>query len=245
MRRIPLFRACLLLSVCVFWNTMPPAGAAETALPVSRELLDRAGLDIVWQATLPILNRETIGSMLVLEDRLNVRSTRNYMWSMERDSGKTVFARSIASPAELFLGWTTYGDRLIAVINNRIVEFDKNTGAEKRVNDPEIGIVAPVARNSGYFYVAAGDRRVHAFTATDMIHAFNGALVNDAMVTSVLADDAMVVVGTEAGNLAAMMPNMPRKLWEFDAPAGLAGALFATALRSTSPARTRMSTGSI
>jgi hypothetical protein len=225
MRRIPPFRVCLLLGVCLLWNMAFPAGAAEPSVPISKELLDHAGLDIVWQAALPILDKERIGTMIVLEDRLDVRSTRNYVWSMERNTGKTVFAESIAPRDLLVLGWTAYNDRLITVINNQIVEFDKNTGRRQQVNDPKVGIVAPVARNSQYFYVAGGDRRLHAFRATDMVRIFNGDPGKDSMVTSVLADDDMVVVGTEAGDLVAMATNMPRKLWEFDAPGALAGPL--------------------
>jgi outer membrane protein assembly factor BamB len=54
-----------------------------------------------------------------------------------------------------------------------------------------------------------------------MVHVFNGAVAGEPMMTSVLADDNMVVVGTEGGNLMAMATDMPKKLWQFDASGAL------------------------
>lgn len=223
MGRNPLSRAWLLWGVCLLWGTPVPAGAAEPSVGVSKELLEGAGLEVAWQATLPLLAKESIDTMLVLEDRLYVRSSRNYVWSMERDTGKTVFALSIAPPDLLVFGWTPYKDELITVINNQIVELDKNTGIQRRASNPDVGIVATVARNSDFFYVAGADRRLHAFKAQNMVHVFNGYVLHKPMITSVLADEDMVVVGTEGGNVMAMATDEPRRLWQFDAAGALAG----------------------
>ncbi len=223
MGRIPLFGAWLTLGVCLLGAAAASAGTAEPAAPVSRELLDRAGLWLVWESTLPLLGKENIDALHLVGDRLDVQSSENYVWSLDRNTGKTVFAESIAARDLPVLGWTTYEDRLITVINNQIVEFNRDSGVQEQTRDPEVGIVAPVARNSEYFYVAGVDRRVHAFKAKGMVHVFDGAVSNDSMMTSVLADDDMIVVATEGGNLTAMAADMPRKLWEFDAPAGIVG----------------------
>ncbi len=224
MRRIPLARTYLFLGVCLL-SVATCAVAGRPAAPISDELLGHAGLDVVWRTTVPLLDKESIGTMLVLQDRLYIQSSRNYVWSLERNTGKAVFAEFIAPRDMLVLGLTAFDDRLIAVINNQIVEFDKNTGRQARVNDPEVGIVAPVARNSQYYYVAAGDGRLYAFKADDMVRAFNGTVPHKTMMTSVLADDDMVVVGTDGGNLLALAAHRPRKLWQFDASDALAGPI--------------------
>jgi outer membrane protein assembly factor BamB len=223
MKSTPLSRAWLVLSVCLLWDMPAPVGAIEPSVMVSKELLDHAGLDVLWRATLPLLNKETIDTMIVLDDRLYIRSSRNYVWSMDWETGKPVFARSIAFHDLLVVGWTAYHDRLIAVINNQIVELDKNTGVQQRAGDPGIGVVAPVARNSEYFYVPGGDRRLHAFKASDMVGVFNGGVSKNPMITSVWADDEAVVVGTDGGNVMAMAIDMPKRLWQFNAAGPIVG----------------------
>jgi outer membrane protein assembly factor BamB len=223
MERILPVRAWLLLGVCLLWNLPAPARAAEPATFISEELLDHTGLKAAWRSTLPLLNKEHIDTMLVLEDRLLVQSNQDYLWLVDRNTGRTIFSQPILPRNATIFGWTVYKDSLFAVIDNRIVEFDKNTGVQRRASDLEFGIVAPVARNSEFFYVPTGDRRFHAYTAKDMVHVFNGAIQREPKVTSILAQDDMVVVGTEDGTVEAMDTRVPRKLWQFDASAGLAG----------------------
>jgi outer membrane protein assembly factor BamB len=225
MRRIPPFRAHLLLGVCLLWCTTSLAGGVDSSAPMSRDLLDRAGLEMVWQAKLPLVGKESIDTMLILEDRLHVQSTQNYMWSLDRNTGRTVFAESIKPGNSPMMGLAAYNDRLITVVNNQIVELDKNTGRPQRASAQEVGVVAPVARNSRYFYVPGDDRRLHALMAADMVESFNGAPGDDSLVTSVWADDRRVVVGTETGKLVAMATNMPRILWEFRATGPVAGSI--------------------
>jgi outer membrane protein assembly factor BamB len=55
------------------------------------------------------------------------------------------------------------------------------------------------------------------------VRIFKVAAENDSLITTVVADEGMVVFGTDAGNLVGMMADAPRKLWQFDAPEGMAG----------------------
>jgi outer membrane protein assembly factor BamB len=56
-----------------------------------------------------------------------------------------------------------------------------------------------------------------------MVQIFEVSARSKAAITSVLADEEMVVFGTDAGNLVAMMADAPRKLWQFDAARAMAG----------------------
>jgi outer membrane protein assembly factor BamB len=190
---------------------------------ISKDLLDHAGLALVWQNALPVKSGEKLDTMQLLDERLYVRSDRNYTWSLDRSNGKVIFSRAIAPVGFPILGWTAYADRLICVIDNRIVELDVNGGIEKKVTDLELSIVAPPVRNSQFFYISAADRRLHAIRAKDMVQLFQAAAENDSLITTVLADDEIVVFGTDAGNLMAVTANGPRKLWEFKAVEAIAG----------------------
>jgi outer membrane protein assembly factor BamB len=223
MRRVPPSRAWLSLSVFLFGSVPICMGAAQLSGFLSRDLLDRAGLAVVWETTLPLKSNESLDTMLVLEDRLYIRSNQNYVWSIQRDTNQIIFARAIAPTSSVVYGWTVYDDELIAVLDNQVVEFDKNTGLQERVSDLEVEIVAPPARNSQFFYVSGADRRLHAFRADDMVQIFEGAVVNESLMTSVIADEQEVVVGTDGGNVVAIMADAPRKLWQFDVNGAIAG----------------------
>ena len=223
MGRISASTTWLLVGVCLLGGLAASIGTAETRPFASTESLDHSVLGVAWEVTLPLLDRESLDTMLVLEDRLYVRSSRNYVWSIERSTGKIVFARSIAPHGSLVLGWTPYEDRLITVVDNQIVELDKNTGIPRRTSDPEVGIVAPIARNSRFFYIAGSDRRLHALRTLDMTHVFDAAVAQEPLMNSVFADEETVVVGTDGVNLVAIAADTPKKLWQLDAGGAIAG----------------------
>ncbi len=217
------WKALLLLAV----STLPGGaglGATQHADGLlSPELLGHAHLKAIWQLDLPMKEGEKFVETTILGDRLYIRSDRNYLWSLDRAKGDIVFSRPIALPGIPVLGLSLYENRLITVINNQLVELDKDLGTERRVSDLELGIVAPPARNSQFFYISAADRRLHVFRAKDLVQIFPVAVDNDSLITSVLADDSLVVLGTDGGNVVAMMPDAPRRLWQFKAPEALAG----------------------
>lgn len=190
---------------------------------ISKDLLDHAGLTLVWQNTLPVRKGETFDTMQLLGERLYVLSNRNYAWSLDRNTGKFVFSRALAPAGFAILGWELFADHLISVIDSRVVELDVNSGAERHVTDLGLSIVAPPARNDQFFYISASDARLHAYRAQDMVELFKVAAENDSLITTVLADEQTVVFGTNAGNLIGITANGPRKLWEFKAVDAIAG----------------------
>ncbi len=199
------------------------ATAQVTSWPLSKEMLGQAQLRLVWQETLGITAGEKFDTMTMLEDRLYLRSRQNHVWSMNRETGKQVFNRSIAPAGFPMLGWVAYENTLITVIDNQLVELDKNTGNQRRIVDLELSIVAPPVRNSQFYYVSAADRRLHVFRANDMVRLFKVAADNNSLLTSVVAGEDMVVLGTEAGNLIGLTTDAPKKLWQFNAAGPMAG----------------------
>jgi len=223
--RNALWREALAFCVVCSWGwgaTRAGAGDASHWL-ISRDLLDHAKLTLVWQQQLSVRQGETIELMELLDDRLYLRSERNYTWSLDWQSGTVIFNRSIAPAGFPILGWEPYEDRILSVIDNEVVELDRDTGTQQRVSDLELSIVAPPVRNGRFFYVSAADRRVHALRARDMVDLFEVSARNESLINTVLADEDMVVFGTDAGNLIAILADAPRKLWQFDAVEGISG----------------------
>jgi outer membrane protein assembly factor BamB len=223
MRTVLPWRVLVLLAGWVALGGAPTRAAEPSDWLLSPPLLRYANLKPVWQQALPMKKGEKLEPMVILGDRLYIRTDRNYMWSLDRTKGSMVFSRSISPHGTPVLGLTSYANRLITVIGNQLVELDEATGDERRVSDLELSIVAPVVRNSQFFYVSAADRRLHVLRARDLVQIFEVAAGNDSLITSVLADDNLVVFGTSKGNVIAFMPDAPRKLWQFDAPEPLAG----------------------
>lgn len=224
MRRSVRLGALLLCVACVlgFGSAAVRADDASHWL-ISRDLLDHAKLTLVWQEKLPVKKGEAIEAMLAQGDRLYVRTARDYAWSLERGTGVVVFHRSIAPAGFPVLGWTPYENDILTVIDNQLVELNRDTGQEQRVSDLELSIIAPPVRNSRFFYLSASDRRLHALRAKDLVQLFQVAAENESQITSILADEVMVVFGTDAGNVIAIAADAPRKLWQFDAVEGIAG----------------------
>lgn len=213
----------MLLGACALWSGLCVHAADRADWIVSPALLDHAGLTVRWQQMLPLKAGETFAELTIVGDRLYLRSDRNYIWSLDRQKGDVVFSRSIAPRGIPVLGLVPYRDRVISVVGDQIEEFSADTGARRRRSDLELGIVVAPARNSQFFYVSAADRRLHVLRANDLVQVFKVAAENDSLITTVVADESLVVFGTDAGNLVGMMADAPRKLWQFDVPKALAG----------------------
>jgi outer membrane protein assembly factor BamB len=224
MRRSARWEGLSFVMVCLLWSVLAAAAGGDTSYwCIDKDLLDHAGLTLAWQDTLPLRNGERIDVMTVLNNRLYVRSDRDYLWSLDTDNGKVVFSVSLAAQGFPILGWTAYENRLICAIDNRVVELDIYNGLRRRTSDLGVSIMSPPVRNSRFFYVGAADRRLHAFRASDMVELFEAAAENDSLITTVVTDEDIVVVGTDAGNLLAITADGPRKLWEFKAVEGISG----------------------
>jgi len=224
MRRWVRQEGWLLVTIQLLWLGAAAVRAEDTSYwLISKDLLDHAKLTLVWQNTLPVKKGEKLEMMTLLDKRLYIRTDRNYTWAIDTNDGKIAFSRSIAPAHFPILGWTSYNDRLICIIDNQLAELDINNGLQRRVSDLELSIVAPPVRNSRFFYIGAADNRLHVFRAKDMVRVFKVAAENDSLVTTILADEETVVFGTDAGNLIAFMADAPRKLWEFKAVEAIAG----------------------
>lgn len=214
------------VSGCASSHKTKPAGAQKadgSSLMIAPDLLDHAGLVTTWDQKLPLKEGEKFATVTLLGDRLYLRSDRNYLWSLDRVTGKVVFSRSLAPTGIPVLGLTTYENTLISVIGNKLVELDINTGKEQRVSDLDLSIVAAPARNNRFFYIGATDRRLHVLRADDLVQTFPVTADDDSLITTILADDSLVAFGTDAGDLVGMAPDAPTKLWQFKATEAVAG----------------------
>ena len=218
--RIPLLVGALTVSSIAACARARPAQSSLLSVP----LLEHAGLRMIWHRQLPIRPTETLDRIELIEDRLISLSSENHMFSLDRNTGRTVFAKSIAPAGVPLMGLTPYEKDMISVTGGHLVEINGQTGSVQRSAQLAYGVVCPVARNSDFFYISGTDKRIHVLRADDRVQTVEISADNDSLITSVIAGGA-VLFGTEAGNVVAAAPDRPMRLWQFDAGGPLAGAI--------------------
>jgi outer membrane protein assembly factor BamB len=162
---------------------------------------------------------------LILGGRLYALSDRNYIVSLNRETGDFVFSRPYAAAEFGILGVDLYGEKLISIVGNKLVEIDSGTGRELRSKRLEYGVTCPAARNSLYYYVAGADRLLRTYRAEDMVKLLETAADNKSLITSVIADDGFVFFATVAGNVLSMEPGRRGRRWQFDAGDSILGPI--------------------
>ena len=221
-----------ILVLCVVQNSF--AGFPQGGVPaqgssqwlVSPKLLEHANLKILWKKPLPIKKAESLEQLLILGNRVYAISDQNYTVSLNRENGNMIFGRVVAPDGLPAVGLRLYGDELISIAGTKVIEIDPESGVQLKAVDVGFSIACPAARNSSYFYLSGVDRRLHTLRAEDKVQIFEVAAENESMITSILAHDISVIFTTDAGNVISIMPDRPRRLWQFDAADGINGPIF-------------------
>ena len=226
MLRISKCRFLLLVAVIILISIQSSdAAAGSFQRLVSPELLEHAGLKILWESTLPTKTGESLERMLILGDHLYAISDKNYMLSLRRDDGERIFSKIVSLSGLRVDEMSLFNDKLISVAGTRLYEIDPNTGIEHGAVDVGFGIACPAALNGSFFYISGTDRRMHALSIEDKVEVFNVADENDSMITTILADETSVVFGTDQGDIVCIAPNLPVRYWDFKAAGAIAGAI--------------------
>ena len=219
------FRIVLLVGVSALWITQNSFAGQSSSKPlISPELLKHAKLKMLWDNKLPIKKNENLDRLLIFGNHLYAVSDRNFMLSLNQKNGKIIFGKAIEPAGLPITGVKLYDNELIYVSSNsKLVQINAQSGTVLKTTDIGISVSCPVARNSSYFYLAGTDNRLHVIHAGNMVQAFEVAAENESMITSVTADESFVLFATAAGNIISIAPDLPRRLWQFDASKAIAG----------------------
>lgn len=220
------YRFLLLVSLFVWFNAAGAIAAeGNSRWLVSPELLKHAKLETVWQTDLLLEQGESLKDLHILGNRIYALSNRNYIVSLDRKKGNVIFERSFAPVGIRIVGLELYNDELFSAFGSELVEVNPEFGTESKTRRLEFAVVCPPARNKSYFYLSGTDGRMHTLRAEDKVQIFEVAADNGSMITSIIADENFVIVGTESGNVVSITDDAPRQLWQFDAAGGIAGAI--------------------
>lgn len=221
------FRIVLLVGISALWITQNSFAGSSSSKPlVSPELLKHAKLKMLWDNELPIKKNESLDRLLLFGNRIYAVSDRNFVLSLNQKNGTIIFGKNIEPAGLPITGVKLYGNELIYVSSNsKLVQVNAQSGVVLKTTDVGISISCPIARNSTYFYLAGTDKRLHALHAENKVQAFEVAAENDSMITSVTAEEYFVIFATAEGNIICIAPNLPQRLWQFDASKAIAGPI--------------------
>ena len=221
------FRIVLLVGISALWITQNSFAGSSSSKPlVSPELLKHAKLKMLWDNELPIKKNESLDRLLLFGNRIYAVSDRNFVLSLNQKNGTIIFGKNIEPAGLPITGVKLYGNELIYVSSNsKLVQVNAQSGVVLKTTDVGISVSCPIARNSTYFYLAGTDKRLHALHAENKVQAFEVAAENDSMITSVTADEYFVIFATAEGNIISIAPNLPQRLWQFDASKAIAGPI--------------------
>ncbi len=226
MSKMRRYRFLFLVSLVVSCISDADLSAADNSWwLVSPELLKHAKLKTVWQTELLLEKGESLKDLHILGNRIYALSNRNYIVSLDVKKGNVIFERSFAPTGSRIIGLELYNDALFSVVASELIEVNPEFGTKRDTKRLEFAAVCPPARNSSYFYLSGTDGRIHTLRSEDRVQVFEVAADNGSTINSIIADEDFIVFGTEGGNVVSITSDGPRRLWQFDAAAGIAGPI--------------------
>lgn len=190
-------------------------------LLVSPDSLRQADLEIDFSYAVPVESREKLKYFDIIDGRLYVVTGRNYLVSLDRKKADPVYSWQLAPASSTFCGLENYEDSLYSIVGADLVSLDRQDGRGRMKTPLGFGPVCPPARNRNFYYVPGTDRRVHVMNVSNMVPVFEVSANDDGAVVWVGAENNFIAFATDAGTLAAMMPDSPVQLWRFEAAAAI------------------------
>jgi outer membrane protein assembly factor BamB len=205
-----------------------PAKAVEPV--VVRELapvesLSTAGIAVVWQEKLPLKVGETASSLDALGGNLYVLTSTNYMFALGGSDGTQLFADAIAAHGLELLPLTERGKAIMVMTGSSLRKLDKTNGKEMDRLTVPFGVVAVPAANDNFYYLAADDGKIHAYSVADRVELFKAAADRGSLITNVVASNAFVIFTTNKGEIVSMQPDVPAQKWRYDASGAIKGRI--------------------
>jgi len=216
------FRFLVLTVFCVSFFASIVSAEDDSRWLIPRSRVEQTDLKIVWQFNLVMSGTETLNELLIADNRLCALSSSNFLSYLNMADGNVIFSSLIAPTGLPLAGLTPYKGELVTIVGGKLVEINAESGVEKTPTNITGGVTCPVVRNDSFFYIAGSDKRIHALKANDKVQAFEVAAENGSLITSVLADQDVVVFATRAGNVVCTAADKAKKIWQFDAPAAIA-----------------------
>jgi outer membrane protein assembly factor BamB len=198
--------------VFVFLAALP---ATSNAI-IGNKLLKQAGLEPVWQKAIALNPKEKVQQITIEGDYIFILTDSNYIFCLERNTGRLNFAFSAAILGMPVLEPTVYNNTAYIIAANYLIAVDLAQGMEIHRNKIPFPVSASIAVNASHLYIPAMDKRLHVTDLKDIHEIFEVSADNVSGITSVLATDSRVFFATDAGNVICMEADKSKRIWQFD-----------------------------
>ena len=218
---------CLIRSfVLVFLTVLSSISGAV----IDEKLLNQAGLKTVWQNAIALNSKEKVQKITLLGDYIYILTDSNYLFCLDRNTGRLSFATSAAAPKLPVFEPAVYKGIAYLVAANNLIMANIEQGAELCRNRIPFPVSAAAAANASHLYIPGMDKRLHVMDPNGRNEIFKASADNVSGITSVLATENFVFFATEGGNVICMDAGGPKRIWQFDA----VGAIMAPLTRNSS-----------
>jgi outer membrane protein assembly factor BamB len=185
---------------------------------ISEKLLNEAGLQTVWQSAITLNPQEKVEKITVLGNYLYILTNSNYLFYLDRHTGRLSFAAVAAASKMPVFEPVDYNGIAYLIAANNVIAVDVEKGAELYRDKIPFSVSAAAAVNGTYLYIPGTDKRLHITDVNGRFERFKVGSDNDASaVTGVIATDKFAIFTTHCGNVICMNPSEPKRLWQFDA----------------------------
>jgi outer membrane protein assembly factor BamB len=192
---------------------------------ISEKLLNQAGLSTVWQTAVALDAGENVQRIDIIGDYLYILTGTNYLFCLDRNTGKLSFAATVALPKMPVSAPSSYKNTAYIVAENKLIAFDTIQRTEiSRIILP-MPVSAAVAANEKYVYLPGMDKRLHVLDANGGHELFKATADNFSGITSVLATEASVIFATDGGNVICMETSSPKRIWQRNVVGGITAPL--------------------
>ena len=208
---------CLIRSfVLVFLMVLPSISDAV----IDEKLLNQAGLKTVWQNTIALNPKEKVQKVTLLGEYIYILTDSNYLFCLDRNTGRLSFATSAATPKLPVFEPAVYKGTAYLVAANNLIVANIEQGAELCRNRIPFPVFAAAAVNASHLYVPGTDKCLHVMDPNGRQEFFKANADNVSGITSVFATESSVFFATDRGNVICMNPAEPKRLWEFKEAVG-------------------------
>ena len=189
--------------------------ASSSVAFISEKLLNQAGLQTVWQIAIALNKGEKVANITILGDYLYILTDTNYLFCLDRRTGKLVIADVLASPKLPVSAPSAYKNTVYFVAANKLIAFDVQQGARLFEDTPlSMPVSSAIAANASNLYIPGMDKRLYVMDVNGQHIIFQATADDVSTVTSVLADNDFVIFATDTGNVICMSPLEPKRLWQ-------------------------------
>ena len=171
---------------------------------ISEKLLNQAGLETVWQSAIALNPKEKVQKITILGNYLYILTNGNYLFCLDRNTGRLSFAAVAAAPKLPVFEPTVYNGIAYLIAANNLIAVDVERGAEIYRNKIPFSVSAAAAVNASHLYIPGTDKRLHIMEPNGRREIFKASADNVSAITSVLATDRFVFFATDGGNVICM-----------------------------------------